>query len=114
MNIKRLIFIGFVIVSLLVIHGLASSIYDLWHKQDLIKSQNSSLERNLAENRELKAKLKHVQTQEFIEEEARNKLFLSKPGEKEILLPSSTSAPSTHTVYISNWQKWVQLFLPNL
>lgn len=113
MNVKRLIFIGFVIVSLLVIHGLATSIYDLWHKQDLIKNQNSSYERNLAENRELKAKLKQVQTQEFIEEEARNKLFLSKPGEKEILLPSPTSTPSTQTVYVPNWQKWLEFFSIN-
>lgn len=110
MTVKRLIFIGFVIVSVLVIQGLIVSIYDLWHKQDVIKTENLTLERNLEENKELKAKLREAQTQEFIEKEARDKLFLSKPGEKEIILPSTTPTPKKETVYIPNWKKWLDFF----
>jgi cell division protein FtsB len=112
-NIKRVIFIGFVIVSITIIQGLLVSTYDLWKKQDLIKSENLTLEQNKQENKELKAKLREVQTREFIENEARNKLFLSKPGEKEIILPSATPTPKKEVIYIPNWKKWLDFFIPN-
>lgn len=113
MNVKRLIFIGFVIVSIFVIQGLVTSIYDLWSKQGVVSRENDSLEKNLAENKELKARLTEVQTKEFIENEARNKLFLAKPGEAEIILPSSTPVPQKQVVYIPNWQKWLDFFSIN-
>lgn len=112
MNLKRLIFIGFVIVSILIIQGLVVSIYDLWRKQDLIKNENLTLDENRQENKELKARLREVQTQEFIENEARNKLFLAKPGEQEIILPSPTPSPKKEVVYIPNWKKWLEVFIP--
>jgi len=115
MSAKRLIFIGFVIVSIIVIQGLVSSIYDLWHKQDLIKAGNQSLSKNLEENKELKAKLKEVQTQSFIEQEARNKLFMALPGEEEIILPTPTPDISKKgKIELPNWKKWVQLLIPGV
>ena len=40
-----------------------------------------------AKNRELKKKLAQVQSAEFVETEARNKLGYSKPGETVVIIP---------------------------
>src|SRR3989344_5436267 len=95
---KRLIFLATVIVCLIIINGLLHSIYDLWNKQDLIKDAKTKLAEERAENTKLKAKLKEVNSPEFIEEEARNKLFLVKPGESPVILPDLSP---THKKYIS-------------
>lgn len=110
---KKAAFIVIVIVFLLVINNLIHSIYNIWNKQDLLTQAQKELIREQEKNRKLKAELSYVQTQKFIEEEARNKLFLVKPGEQEVLLPSSSSSNQSQKrreAEIPNWQKWLKLF----
>ena len=109
--VKKAIFIIAVIVLLVIINNLVHSIYDIWNKQDLLNQAQKELTKEESKNQKLKAELSYVQTQKFIEEEARNKLFLVKPGEQQVLIPNkSIESSKVQEKQIPNWQKWVNLF----
>lgn len=88
------------------------SIYELWSKQDVIKEAQTQLKREEQKSETLKNELKTAQTPEFVESQARNELFLSKPDEKEIIIASPSSKPQPQVQKeLSSWQKWLDLFL---
>lgn len=107
---KKIIYIISVIVLLFIINGLAHSIYDLWTKRDVVSEAQRTLEQEKAENQKLKKELSRVRTKEFIEEEARNKLFLTKPNEKVVIFPTATKSAEIKETPKPNWQKWLGLF----
>lgn len=110
---KKAAFILIVIVLLLIINGLVHSIYDLWNKKDLVASARRELAQEELKNKKLKADLSYVQTNQFIEQQARNKLFLVKPGEQQVLISQNlidNSKSQKPAQNIPNWQKWLNLF----
>ena len=109
---KKVFFFLAIIVCIITINGLVRSIYNLWNKQDLVVSAKSDLEKEKQENQRLKSELSRVKSDEFIEAEARNKLFLVKPGESGVIIPSSLTAkkPPAPAPEPPNWQKWLNLF----
>jgi len=110
---KKVIYIVIVIVLLVMINGLLHSIYDIWHKQDLLTVAEKQLEREKLENQKLKAELSFAQTPQFLEEQAHDKLFLVKPGEQEVLISptlSNKNQSQKQTQNIPNWQQWLNLF----
>ena len=110
---KKAAFILIVLILLFIINGLFHSIYDLWHKQDLLTSAQKDLERAKMQNQKLKGELSTVNSPQFIEEQAHNKLFLVKPGEQEVLIApelKNKNQPQKQAENIPNWQKWLQLF----
>jgi cell division protein FtsB len=110
---KRIAFVLLVIVLLLIINGLIHSIFDLWQKQDLLTSAQKELNLEQLKNTKLKSNLSYVQSQQFIDVEARNKLFLAKPGEQQVFISSDLTNANkevTKREDIPNWQKWLQLF----
>lgn len=115
MFLKKIVFFSIIILSLFVINNFIHSIYNLWQKNDLIVRAKQDLEKEKKDNQTLKKKLVDVQKPEFVEEEARNKLFLAKPGEGVIVMPtdtlgtdSSKQKPPVDTR--PNWVKWWDLF----
>ena len=111
---KKAAFIITVIVLLLIINSLAHSIYDLWHKQDLLTSAQKQLQAEKLKNQKLKAELSFVKSPQFTEEQARNKLFLVKPGEQEVLISQNlkqVSSGQKSQENIPNWKKWIDIFL---
>lgn len=110
---KKLIFVVVVIVLLAIINNLVHSIYDIWNKQDLLTQAQNELSLQQKKNQQLKAGLSYVQSPSFINEEARNKLFLVKPGEQDILIPSQASGGQNQKIpqaQTPNWQQWLSLF----
>ena len=109
---KKAGFILIVIVLLLIINSLAHSIYDLWHKQDLLTTAQKELVSEKLKNKKIKAGLSYAKSPQFLEEEARNKLFLVKPGEREVIISqklnqNNSQKPQDNT---PNWKKWLNLF----
>lgn len=109
---KRLVSIIIIIASVLIIFSLLKSIYTLWKKQDLVIAMRVKLENEKKENQKLSQQLEIVKKPEYIEEQARNKLFLSKPQEAEVLLgeikdKKQGEKPSQKR---SNWRRWVTFF----
>lgn len=110
---KKAAFILIVIVCLLIINSLIRSIYDLWSKQDLLVSAQKELEAEKLKNAKLKGELSYVESGQFIEEAAHNKLFLVKPGEQQVLISKDLidkNKQEKAKTNIPNWQKWINLF----
>lgn len=113
---KRALFFIILIVSLFVINNLVRSIFNLWQKQQLVEQARKELSKEKEENQRLKNELSNVESQGFIEEQARNKLLLLKPEEQRILISDNlTSATesgkkSTSERKEANWKRWRELF----
>jgi len=77
----------------------------------VVKAKNN-LEKEKKDNLRLKSQLTFVKSDQFIEEEARNKLFMVKPGESGVILPSNLGSgkPGAPARELPNWQKWLNLF----
>jgi len=112
-TVKKVAYFITIIVCIVIINGLVRSIYDLWNKQDLVVKAKEDLDQEKQKNQELKAQLSYVQSGNFIEEEARNKLFMVKPGESGVIVPAELikKKEDKAVVFISNWQQWVNLFV---
>lgn len=113
---KKIVFFVIIFVSLVIIHNLLVSIFTLWQKQDLVIQAQNELKLEREENSTLKKQLEIARSDTFLEEEARNKLFLVKPGESKIVIPdrvlqASTAAKAESLDVTPNWEKWVKFFI---
>lgn len=112
-TIKKVAFFVTIVVCLFIINGLIHSIFDLWNKQDVVVKARQELDLEKQKNDELKVQLGYVKSEEFVEEEARNKLFLVKPGESDVIIPKNlikkeeVKPPPPPP----NWQQWLNLFI---
>lgn len=108
---KKIIFIVVVVILLLIIKDLAYSIYDIWQKKDFVAQAQKELDFQKQENQRLKSALSYSQTPEFIEKEARDKLFMVKKGEQKVLIPQeSENLQKKQEDNDPNWKKWWNLF----
>ena len=72
----------------------------------------------VVENKELKEKLEYVDSDEFVEKEARNKLNMSKENEVIVVLPVDKLSQLSQNVNknketdedLANYQQWWHLF----
>ena len=86
-TIKKIVFLITIVICLIIINSLVHSIVDLWNKQDLVDRARQELDAEKQTNEELKAQLSYVKSEEFVEVQARDKLFLVKPGESKVIVP---------------------------
>jgi cell division protein FtsB len=111
---RKIIFFLAVAFTLFIINNLAHSIYDIWQKHTLVDQAQKELQQQKEDNARLKSRYLYVQSQEFIEKEARNKLQLVKPGETVLLMPSISISPtpksSQKLAGKPHWQEWLGLF----
>lgn len=111
---KKVIFFVIIIIFLFIINNFFHSIYRLWQKQDLIVSARRELAREKAEQRKLANDLEMVKKPNYLEEEARNKLFLVKPGEEVVVIPSTSPSVTTKQHIVKKpepvWLQWYKLF----
>lgn len=111
---KKILFAITIAASVLIINNLVHSIYDLWHKKDLIGKAEQELIRQKQENRKLKSELSYVESKEFIEKEARDKLLWVKEGEQQVLvsqdLVNQSKSSDKDNKDNPNWKKWWELF----
>lgn len=110
---KKILFFSILILSIIIIINLVTSIYTLWHKQDLLVKAQQQLQQEKNEHVKLQQEFNVVSKPSFIEEEARNKLFMTKTGEQEVLIAQSTQSEEKKEVIIDNrpyWQQWLGLF----
>lgn len=115
---KKIIFLLVTAISFIIITNFLSSIYILWHKKDLLIIAKKQLQREEESNQKLKGELTRVKSQDFVEEQARDKLFMVKPGENDIVIPPAavhTIAPikkDTQKFERPYWQEWITIFFP--
>lgn len=116
MPIKKIVFFSFIVFSIFVINDSVHSIYSLWKKHDLLDEAKRTLSVEKQENDELKKQLKIVAEPHFVEGEARDKLFLVKPGEGIVVVAPTEYLPASSSVQVkfverrANWQQWLDVF----
>ena len=109
---KKVLFIIIVVTLLIIVNNLVRSIFDILQKKDFVTEVDKELVYQKQENQSLRSRLAYSQTPEFIEKEARDKLFMVKKGEQKVLIPkeSEFSNESLKKDNSPNWKKWWNLF----
>ena len=112
---KKILFLIIIIISIFIIKNFIFSIYSLWQKQDLVTTAQKQLEEEKKKNKDFKNQASMAKSPQFVEEQARNKLFLVKPGENQVILPKDAvknkeNQSNDRQKNIPNWQKWFNLF----
>lgn len=112
----RVIRLIIIVMSAVLIVNLSRSIWDLWRRRDILGQRQSVLQRLEAEHTRLQKELEYVQSPEFIEKEARNRLGMAREGETVIIIPNDkfqmTNGNTEKRIQetIPNWKKWWRLF----
>ena len=112
---KRLINFAILIIGLGLIVNLSRDIWRLLKAGDQVKFAQQRLEEAEKEHQGLLEKEKYYQSEEFVEEEARNKLNMSRPEETVVILPPNVGelvgrVEAKEAEVIPNWQQWFKLF----
>ena len=111
---KKILFFIVVIICLLAANNLLGSIYTTWQKQAFLTEAERDVAQEEQRHQALQKQLKMVSQQEFVEEQAREKLLLVKPGEQLVLIPTGlivpTPKPQGVGVTQPHWQEWLEYF----
>ena len=110
---KKILSIIAIIILVIVIKNNISSITRTLEDENTTANLKGQLAKEQEKNQFLKERLFYVKTNQFVEDEAREKLGMSKPGEYVVIAP--TSAPlNNEKIEINakpNWRRWLDLFL---
>lgn len=108
---KRILHWLILIVGIILIINLSRSVADLLGKGKIIEKTENRLSEAQKKNRQLKEKLAEVQSESYVEKQAREKLNLAREGEVVVILPKITPEPEVEEPReIPNWQKWIEIF----
>lgn len=111
---KRILFFIVVGASLVIINNLIHSIYNLSQKKDLITQTKSQLAKEQEENSKLKQLVAEATKPQFVDEEARDKLQMVKPGEEAVIMPPLPSdggrTDDLGKQEKPHWQQWLGTF----
>lgn len=102
-----------IILGLLLAFRLGANIWRIWKAGERVDSARIELETAKKEQEELKKRLAEVQTSEFVEREARDKLGFGREGEVILVLPQDeeTTSQVQESQTSSNWRQWWDLYI---
>ena len=108
---KKFLKKGLIVIFLISIFSLSQGVWSSFQKLGSLKKSDSEIAKLKGENERLKKEKAYRQSDFYIESAAREKLGLSKEGEKVYLknISSSTSADLKEKK-LANWQEWLELF----
>jgi cell division protein FtsB len=95
---------------------ICGNLLHLRQAQQLVTREREKVEQLNQENQQLTQRYQEVQTDEFIEQQAREQLNMTKPGETLVLIPQELlqynpqPQPYRSEQNLPNWQQWWQLF----
>lgn len=110
---NKVVYWGLVLTMGIFMMRLGGSVWRLWKAGERIKLAELEVRSQESENQKLKKRLAEVQSPEFIEKEAREKLGLGKEGETIVVLPSQESGARSQEPGASgpNWRKWWKMYV---
>ena len=101
-----------IVILLLIIKGNISAIFTSLSNANTTHKLTKQLDDAKRQNQYLSEKLNYVKSDQFIGEEATDKLGLLKGGEYFVIAP--TASPAIDTTMLEsdkpNWKKWLELF----
>ncbi len=110
-----ILLVGVVVVALA--WSLIGQIMTTVKSGDRLQEDADKLHSLEIKNNELKAKLEEVKKPSFVEQQARDKLGLSREGETIVIIPDDKLnqvlgvAKNKEEIRLPNWQGWLKLFL---
>lgn len=112
---KKAIQIAIIIIGLSLIVNLTKDIFRLLKAGEQVKIAERKLEEAKLEKEEFFKKKEYYASEEFIEEAARDKLNMARPGETIVVLPQNLAEvigrkEKERLPELPNWQKWWKLF----
>lgn len=114
MKANKIVKVVIVVVGIGLIFSLSRNIYRLLKAGEQVQKAQLQLEETEKEYQALFEKKEYYQSEEFIEQEARNRLNLGKPGETVVILPPNVGEleeiASNVAPELPNWQRWLKLF----
>ncbi|MBI2039620.1 septum formation initiator family protein [Candidatus Microgenomates bacterium] len=104
-----------ILIMFLIGYNLINQISDALKSSERLSQEADNLAQLQAQNRQLKEKLSQIQSEEFIEEQARNKLGLAKAGETVVIIPEEKlkevlGTSESAQIRLPNWLGWWRLF----
>jgi len=112
---RRILNIIILVFGLYLIISLTKDIVRLLNSGGQVGEAEERLERMVEEERRLLVLKEEWSSEAFVEEEARNKLNMGRPGETVVILPGgegggANRSETTDVESKPNWKKWVELF----
>ena len=91
---------------------MGMNVWKLYKAGDKVEVARRELADAQAEQERLKTQLEYVQSDEFVEREAREKLGLGKPGETVVIVPTPGNIQDSGFKIQDepNWRKWWRLY----
>lgn len=106
---NRLIRIGAFVLGVFLVVSLTRSLIDLWQKGGLLDKEEERFAKIRLENEELNNEFTKLQTPEYIERQAREKLGLAREGEAVVIVPPVEEKETPKEIAKPVWQQWVSL-----
>lgn len=112
---KRPISLIILIIGISLIINLSRDIFRLLKAGDRVRQAQLRVEELEKKNLELKELKEYYQSEEFVEEQARNKLNLAREGETIVILPPNVGElvgweEEKEPQEVPNWKRWLKLF----
>lgn len=113
---KKALTLGIILVSIVIAYNLLTQIFNALKSEERLSDATQSLYNLEVKNKQLKQKLEKISSNEFIEEQARNKLGLGKKGETVVIIPDERlnqilgASESAQEKRLPNWLGWFRLF----
>ena len=114
--IKKIVLGVILLISLVIAYNLIKQIIESTRSGDRLSQAADIVYKLEVKNKELKKKLTQIQSPEFIEQQARNKLGLSKKGETVVIIPDETlklvlgTSSSAQEIRLPNYLGWFRVF----
>lgn len=111
---------GLLVIGIILTLSLLRNISTIMSANATIAETKNRLENLKAENEKLSKEVQMIQSPDYKETQAREKLGLAKPGETVLVLPEAeivkqvspiTQNEEKSSLPLPNWQKWLKLFL---
>jgi cell division protein FtsL len=105
-----------ILVVALILLGLGKQIGTALQAGKRLDTAAEEVDKLQQQNRNLREKLSDAQRYNFIEDIARNKLNMGKPGETVVVIPENAlnqvlgAKKAVEEIKLPNWQGWLKLF----
>lgn len=113
---KKLIYGILILIALIIAYNLVLQIVQAIKSGERLSEATDKVYQLQIQNKELKKKLTKIQSPDFIESQARDKLGLSKKGETVVIIPEQIlnlvlgASSSAQTTRLPNWLGWFRVF----
>jgi cell division protein FtsB len=104
-------------ISVFMIISLSRSVVDLWERQNIVKQEEKRLQEVEKKHNELTKTFQMVQTNAFVEKEARERLGMAKAEDTVIIMDTAQVSQENNNggkreelESAPNWKLWWQMF----